>query len=206
MAALTPEKVISPASIGHFGIRTTPEKFEQMVEWHLNFFGGRAVLRNEKAAFIAWDDEHHRMVIVNDASHKPIPAEDRPRAATVYHIAFTLNSLADLATSYEQKRARGILPHWPVNHGMSTSMYYTDPDGNEFEMQVNNFDTSEEALAFMATDEYRQNPIGVDIDVEELIRRIRSGEDEREIKKRPLIGQRLSRYENSIYFRKPAEA
>ena len=64
----------------------------------------------------------------------------------------TPNSLADPATSYEQKKARGVVPHWPVNHGISTSMYYTDPDGNEFEMQVNNFDTSEEALAFMATD------------------------------------------------------
>ncbi len=204
MATPAEEKLISPASIGHFGIRTTPDKFEAMVKWHLDFFGGRCVLRNDKAAFIAWDDEHHRMVIVQDPSHVQIT--NRPTAATVYHIAFTLNSLADLATSYEQKKARGILPHWPVNHGMSTSMYYLDPDGNEFEMQVNNFDTSEEALAFMATEEYKQNPIGVDIDIDKFLGRVRSGEDEATIKKRPVIGQRLSRYENSIYFKKPVEA
>ncbi|KAK3402701.1 Glyoxalase/Bleomycin resistance protein/Dihydroxybiphenyl dioxygenase [Sordaria brevicollis] len=196
------EKLISPASIGHFGIRTTPDKFEAMVNWHLNFFGGRAVLRNKHAAFIAWDDEHHRMVIVSDPSHEQI--KNRATAATVYHIAFTLNSLADLATSYEQKKARGILPHWPVNHGMSTSMYYSDPDGNEFEMQVNNFDTSEEALAFMATPEYLENPIGVDLDIDEWLKRVRSGEDEATLKKRPVIGQRLSRYENTICFKKPA--
>ena len=193
--------LISPSSIGHFGIRTTPDKFEAMVSWHLNFFGARAVLRNKNAVFIAWDDEHHRMVIVSDPSHEQIP--NRATAATVYHIAFTLNSLADLATSYEQKKARGILPHWPVNHGMSTSMYYTDPDGNEFEMQVNNFDTAEEALAFMATPEYAENPIGVDIGIEDWLKRVRSGEDEAILKKRPVIGQRLSRYENSIYFQKP---
>jgi catechol-2,3-dioxygenase len=143
------------------------------------------------------------MVIVQDPSHEQI--KDRPRAATVYHIAFTLNSLSDLATSYEQKKARGILPHWPVNHGMSTSMYYADPDGNEFEMQVNNFDTAEEALAFMATEEYAQNPIGADINIDEFLGRVRSGEDEAAIKKRPVIGQRLSRYENTIYFKKRAE-
>jgi catechol-2,3-dioxygenase len=175
-----------------------------MVKWHLDFFGGRCVLRKPNAAFIAWDDEHHRMVIVSDPSHKQVV--DRPTAATVYNIAFTLDSLADLATSYEQKKARGILPHWPVNHGMSTSMYYLDPDGNEFEIQVNNFDTSEEALDFMATPEYAQNPIGVDIDIDEFLRRVKSGEDEAAIKKRPLIGPRLSRYENSIYFKKPVEA
>ncbi|KAL2140206.1 hypothetical protein VTI28DRAFT_4092 [Corynascus sepedonium] len=194
------KKLISPVSIGHFGIRTTPDRFEAMVRWHLDFFGSRIVLRNEKAAFIAWDDEHHRMVIVQDPSHEQI--KNRPTAATVYHIAFTLNSLADLATSYEQKKARGILPHWPVNHGMSTSMYYYDPDGNEFEMQVNNFDTAEEAIAFMGTEEYAQNPIGVDINIDEFLARVRSGEDEAAIKKRLVIGQRLSRYENTIYFKK----
>ncbi|KAK0669222.1 putative biphenyl-2,3-diol 1,2-dioxygenase [Cercophora samala] len=200
------EKLISPSSIGHFGIRTTPEKFEAMVKWHLDFFGGREVLRNAKASFIQWDEEHHRMVIVQDDSHEQIPADKRPRAATVYHIAFTLNSLKDLATSYEQKKARGILPHWPVNHGMSTSMYYFDPDGNEFEMQVNNFDTADEALEFMKTPEYAQNPIGVDIEIESWLARVKSGEDEKVLKKRPVIGQRLSRYENSIYWKKPEEA
>lgn len=144
------------------------------------------------------------MVIIQDPSHEQI--KNRPAAATGYHIGFTLDSLADLATSYEQKKAKGIVPHWPVNHGMSTSMYYSDPDGNEFEMQVNNFDTSEEALAFMATEEYKQNPIRVDIDIDDWIKRVRGGEDETVLKKRPVIGQRLARYENSIYFKKPVEA
>lgn len=196
----TPEtKLISPSRIGHFGLRTTPDKFEKMIQWHLDFFGGRAVLRSEKAALIAYDDEHHRLVIVNDPTHRHIG--DRKTAAGIYHIAFTLNSLADLATSYEQKKARGILPHWPVNHGISTSMYYFDPDGNEFELQVDNFATPQEARDFMASEEYARNPIGVDIDVDEWLLRVRSGEDEAEVKKRPVIGQRLSRWENSIYFK-----
>ena len=194
-------KLISPSSIGHFGIRTTPEKFDAMVQWHVNFFGGRIVLQNAKAAFLAFDHEHHRLVIVQDPSHVPIA--DKVTAAGIYHIAFTLDSLAALADKYEQNKALGIEPHWPVNHGMSTSMYYLDLDGNEFELQVDNFDTADEALAFMQTDEYAQNPIGVDIDIDEWLRRVRSGEDEANLKKRPVIGQRLSRWENSIYFKKP---
>lgn len=198
---MTPNKLISPSCIGHFGIRTTPDKFEAMVNWHLEFFGGEVTLRNAKAAFIAYDEEHHRLVIVNDPSHKHISDSDRKTAAGIYHIAFTLNSLSDLVTSYEQKKACGILPHWPVNHGMSTSMYYFDPDGNEFELQVDNFDTPQEAREFMASEEYANNPIGVDIVMDELIARVKSGEDEKSIKKRPVIGKRLSRWENSIYFK-----
>ena len=141
----------------------------------------------------------HRMVILADPGHKHV--EDRRAACGVYHIAFTLDTLADLADSYEQKKALGILPHWPVNHGMSTSMYYFDPDRNEFELQVDNFATVEETHAFMRTEEFRGNPIGVDFVPEKFVGRVRSGEDEAEIKKRPVIGERHTRWENSIYFK-----
>ncbi|KAL1851899.1 hypothetical protein Plec18170_006202 [Paecilomyces lecythidis] len=195
-------KHVRPVSIGHFGLRTTPENFDAMVKWHLDFWGGFIVLQSSQAAFIAYDDEHHRLVIVKDPSHRVI--EDRKTAVGIYHIAFTLKSLSELATSYEQKKTLGIIPHWPVNHGISTSMYYSDPDGNEIELQVDNFDTAAEAHAFMTSPEYTINPIGVDINVDEFLGRVRSGEDEKSIKKRPDIGPRLSRWENSIYFSKPA--
>ncbi|CAK7237568.1 NADPH:quinone reductase [Sporothrix bragantina] len=180
--------IIRPASIGHFGLRTTPEKFEAMVKWHLDFFGGILILKTSKAAFIAFDDKHHRLVIIQDPGHPNYDASKEKQAVSgIYHIAFTFNSLADLATSYEQKKALDITPHWPVNHGMSTSMYYHDPDGNEFELQVDNFDTAEEARQFMATPEYAMNPIGVDMDVDDFIRRVKSGEDEASIKKRQVL-------------------
>lgn len=79
-------------------------------------------------------------------------------------------------------------------------MYYFDPDGNEFELQVDNFDTPQAAMDFMQTEEFEMNPIGVDIDVDEWLKRVRSGEDEAEIKKRPVIGPRMYRWEKSIYF------
>ncbi|KAJ9632941.1 hypothetical protein H2204_007509 [Knufia peltigerae] len=192
-------KPLAPGKIAHWGMRTTPENFEKMVVWHCNFFAGEVVYKLPNVAFIRFDDEHHRLVIVADSCHKPI--ENRRSAVGIYHIAFTLDTLADLATSYEQKKAMGILPHWPVNHGMSTSMYYFDPDKNEFEIQVDNFDTAEEAHEFMRTEEYKLNPIGVDIIPEDFVKRVRSGEPESEIKKRPQIGKRHDRWENSLHFK-----
>lgn len=192
-------KLVAPKSIAHFGLRTTPANFEEMVKWHCNFFGGRVVHGTDHAAFISFDHEHHRLVIIADPGHKPVA--DRRAACGIYHIAFTLDTLAELADSYEQKKAHGILPHWPVNHGMSTSMYYFDPDRNEFEMQVDNFDTAEEAHRFMMTDEFKANAIGVDFVPEDFVKRVRSGEPESKIKERPVIGNRQTRWENSIYFK-----
>jgi catechol-2,3-dioxygenase len=191
--------LLHPKYMAHFGLRTTPQKFDEMVDWHLKFFGGRLVLKSAEAAMIAYDDEHHRLVIVKAPDHEA--AGNKKAMCGFYHIAFAFESLADLVTAYEQKKALGILPHWPVNHGMSTSLYYSDPDGNEFEINVDNFDTAAEAHAFMQTDEYLQNPIGVDFDAEVLVQRVRSGEDEQSIKKRPVIGKRLNRWENSMYFK-----
>ncbi|KAF5014179.1 hypothetical protein F66182_14923 [Fusarium sp. NRRL 66182] len=81
MAVTTEPKLISPSSFGHFGLRTTPENFEAMVKWHLDFFGGTITLRNDNAAFIAYDDEHHRLVIVNDKNFKPIASRKHAQLA-----------------------------------------------------------------------------------------------------------------------------
>ncbi|EXJ53346.1 uncharacterized protein A1O5_13417 [Cladophialophora psammophila CBS 110553] len=51
-------------------------------------------------------------------------------------------------------------------------------------------DTNEDAIAFKVSQQFADNPIGVDFDPEDLICRLESGEDEKSIKKRPKIGKR----------------
>jgi hypothetical protein len=58
------------------------------------------------------------------------------------------------------------------------------------ETQVDNFDTVEDTNAFMSGPEFAQNPIGTDVDVEDMIRRLQNGEDEASMKKRVEIGPR----------------
>ena len=58
------------------------------------------------------------------------------------------------------------------------------------ETQVDNFDTAEEANDFMNSNLFAENPIGTDLDPEELIQRLRAGEDQKMIKKRVEVGPR----------------
>jgi hypothetical protein len=69
-------------------------------------------------------------------------------------------------------------------------MYFRDPDGNRVEMQVDNFDTAEAGIAFCALPEFAENPVGVDIDPRDHLRRLRAGESEAVLKRRPRIGPR----------------
>ena len=92
--------------------------------------------------------------------------------------------------AYRQRKARGITPFWCTNHGPTTSLYYRDPDGNTLETQYDNFETNAEVDAFLAGPEYRTNPIGVDFDPEEMIKRIEAGEKLSSLVKRPASGPR----------------
>ncbi|KAK2685636.1 hypothetical protein QWA68_015433 [Fusarium oxysporum] len=184
--------LVRPAALCHFVLRTKPESYDKMVNWYVQFLGGWVTHAAKGITFIAYDEEHHRIGIVPRADAVPRPTDNRPIVG-LGHVAFGYKNLADLATCYEQKKAAGIHPVWTVNHGPTTSLYYRDPDGNEVETQVDNFDTVEETIVFMDGPEFGENPMGVDFDPEEFVKRVRSGEDERSIKKRPNIGPRTTR-------------
>jgi hypothetical protein len=55
---------------------------------------------------------------------------------------------------------------------------------NNLETQVDCFETNEEATAFMTSLEFVENPLGVDIDPEEMIKGIESGESFESLRKR----------------------
>lgn len=78
-----------------------------------------------------------------------------------------------------------------MNHGRTTSIYYHDPDGNDIETQVENFEIVEKTNEFIRSPKFAENPIGTDFDPEELIKRLEAGEDEKIIKTRVEIGPRL---------------
>lgn len=180
----TTGKVLSPAALAHVVLQTS--QYEPMVAFYKTFLGAHATYENDTLAFLTYDDEHHRVAI----AHMP-PAKPRdPTSAGMAHMAFAFKTLKDLLLAYRQRKARGILPIWSINHGPTTSIYYQDPDGNQVETQVDNFESIDEANAFMNTPEFAENPIGVDFDPEDLIRRVEEGEDEAILKKRPRIGPR----------------
>jgi hypothetical protein len=93
-------------------------------------------------------------------------------------VAYTYDSLKDLAQNYVHLKSLGITPYWCLHHGITISMYYGDPDGNRMEFQVDVYDTNEEANAFMTGPGFAENPIGVEFDPDVLSQRVLSGEPE----------------------------
>jgi len=179
--------VLKPKSMAHIVFKTpNADTFKEMVAFYKTFLNATASYENELLSFLTYDEEHHRVAI----GIFPGTTPRSPQAAGLAHVAFTFGSLQDLVLAYCQRKAHGILPFWCINHGPTMSMYYRDPDGNEIETQVDNFDTVEEADEFMKGENFAENPIGTEFEPEKLIQSLSRGEDEKRLKMRVEIGAR----------------
>ncbi|AOR78839.1 VOC family protein [Novosphingobium resinovorum] len=183
-AATETAAIIPPVRLAHFVLRTS--RFREVIDWYKTVLGAEAAFENEILAFLSYDEEHHRVAVLN----MPDLEEQKDGVAGFHHAAFTYDSLGDLMATYKRLRDVGITPVFPINHGPTTSMYYQDPDGNQIELQVDNYDNIEDATAFFYSPAFAENPIGVEFDPEDLLRRVEAGEDQAVLKRRPDIGQR----------------
>lgn len=169
-------KEVRPRDFVHFVLKTS--RFDEQVDFYKCFLNAWEVFRNEQAAFLTYDREHHRVAIANIPG---IP-DQNPAAAGLEHLAYAYTDLGDLLGNYVRLKQVGIEPYWCINHGPTTSLYYRDLDGNQIETQVDNFDTDEELLGFFNTDTYRNNPLGVQFDPDKLVEMYREGRPETELK------------------------
>ena len=159
---------IRPAKFVHVVYRT--RRFEEMVRWYRTVFDAEVQHQNPALAFLTYDDEHHRFTFANLEVLKPGGGEsDRRGLVGVDHVAYTYASLKDLFEKYAQLKAQGIKPYWCVHHGITVSMYYADPDGNQMEFQVDNFSEPGAAAEYFRSPEFAANPIGVEFDPEQLL-------------------------------------
>lgn len=167
---------IPPAKLAHLVIRTA--KFDDAKAWYQTVLGARIVFEAPFIAFLTYDDEHHRVALLNT----PTAAAAVPGSAGVDHVAFTFVDIGALLSTYRRLERAGILPYWCINHGPTTSLYYRDPDGLQVELQIDNFEHQDDLRRWAATGAFARNPIGVEFDPDELCRRYLAGELEHSLR------------------------
>ena len=90
--------------IAHFGLRT--RNLLAAVEWYGRALQATVRFQNELAAFMSYDDEHHRFVIWDDGE-----TGERPEnAGGVDHIGFSCGGPMALADEYDRLKRLGITP------------------------------------------------------------------------------------------------
>jgi catechol-2,3-dioxygenase len=108
----------------------------------------------------------------------------------IHHTAFEYADLGELLDTFVRLKAEGIVPHGCLDHGMTTSFYYADPDGNLIELQADNFGDWEKSTEFMrSAPEFAANPIGTPIEPDELVAAREAGASLDEIHRRAYAGE-----------------
>ena len=172
--------VIRPKTFAHVVYRTY--RFQQMLDWYVTVFDGKVQYQSPVIAFVTYDEEHHRVALLNLGIIKGESDARVPRGQPgVDHVAYGYRGLGELLDKYIELKAKGIVPYWCIHHGITVSLYYADPDGNQMEFQADCFRRNEDANDFMYGPNFEMNPIGVEFEPEQLLARLRAGEPEADL-------------------------
>ena len=95
-AGAAAKPVISPQRLAHVVLRSS--QLPALVDWYTTVLGATVAFSDGNLAFLAYDDEHHRIAVLN------IPGLQRQPDGTtgMHHMAFTYASLSDLVATYER--------------------------------------------------------------------------------------------------------
>jgi catechol 2,3-dioxygenase-like lactoylglutathione lyase family enzyme len=170
-----------PSKFAHVVYMT--RRYDEMIAWYTQVFEAEVVHQDPALAFLTYDDEHHRFAFANLELLKPDGDGGRGDVG-VNHVAYTFASAGDLLVMYKRLKAAGIMPYWPIHHGIALSLYYADPDGNRMEFQVDH-GSAEDGVAYMKSLAFGSNPIGVEYDPDILLARYEAGASEADLMRIP---------------------
>ena len=82
-------KPIAPALFAHFVLRSA--NMQPMVDWYTTVLNMHVVKRNDFICFLTYDEEHHRLAIVNIAGlHAP-----DSKSWGLAHVAYTFRNVGE---------------------------------------------------------------------------------------------------------------
>jgi len=128
--------MIRPERIGHVVIKV--RELERSARFYSEVMGLQ-IMKMEpgfKMGFFASSGrDHHEIAAMEVGPDAPLPPS---HAIGLLHIAFRLRDEAHLHAAYEDLKAHGVKIVTAINHGVTKSVYFEDPDGNQLEVYCDN--------------------------------------------------------------------
>jgi len=148
--------------------------------WYGTVLGGTINFEDDHNGWMTNDQANHRFAFLS------VPGleddADKVKHNAMHHSAFEYESFSDLMSSYARMRDEGIVPAFSLDHGITMSLYYKDPDGNFVELQSDNFGDWKRSTEWMRTSaDFRSNPIGTFFDPEKVYQAYASGQSFEEL-------------------------
>jgi catechol-2,3-dioxygenase len=161
---------------------------DPMVRFYEAVCGLQPVFYSEHAAWLTNDEANHRIALLRLPG--TVPPVNKPHTVGLHHTAFEYPGFDAWLDNYARLRDLGITPSFCMDHGMTMSIYYVDPDGNGVEIQVDNFADWGKSKEWMwASREFSEDQLGPQFDPEKLLAAREAGLDHNEIHRRAYAGE-----------------
>ncbi len=162
---------IKPA-LHHVTMKTS--RLDEMIKWYEFVIGAKVQFRDPGAAWMTNDAANHRIAFLAVPGLSDDPQKTQHNG--MHHSAFEYQSFADLMESFDRMRKGGVEPAFCLDHGLTISLYYRDPEGNFVELQSDNFSDWKLSGEFMRTSaDFAANPIGTFFDPAKVYDAFKSG-------------------------------
>jgi len=181
----------------HFGLTTA--NLDAMLDWYRKVLGmttngrvgppsGAQKGPSFSAAFASNDEVHHRIALFDMPGVAADP--EKYRHARLQHVAFEYETLDDLLGTYVRLKGLGILPVMAADEGLQTTVYYSDPDENSVELNVNNYGNEWTATEHMKSwSALGDRPRRVQIDLDNMVAARKTGASPWELHERAFAGE-----------------
>lgn len=122
--------MINPDRIGHVVLKV--RNLERSRRFYSELLGLEVMFEIPGMAFLASHRRDHHEIGLMEVG----PAAEAPKGPQVglAHVAFRLAEEADLIKAYRELKERQVPISFTVHHGITKSVYFLDPDGNQLEV------------------------------------------------------------------------
>lgn len=79
--------------------------------------------------------DHHELALLQVGPNAEMPSAN---SLGLLHIAFRLRNEEELRAAYKELKENNVPISFTVNHGITKSVYFRDPDGHELELYCDN--------------------------------------------------------------------
>jgi catechol 2,3-dioxygenase len=146
--------MVKPKRIGHLVLNV--KDVEVSEKFYTEVLGFEIAVKRPLGTFLTCGKIHHDLALFQAPEDAQPVSEGR---LGLNHFAVQIEDVDELQEVYQHLKAHGVPIDRLVDHGMTKSVYFFDPDGNRIEFFCNSTDTAAEGLALMRSPERKNTEL-----------------------------------------------